>query len=300
MPQSLAGLLLERVPGEVRGRDDPGGLEEALAALLAAGRKAWPGVCLAAEELLPFIAARVSGAEDAGTLVEQLARLRAADLYLACACARGDERATAHFRQRYYPEIARVLRRLAPDASLVEDVQQTVYLMTFVGEEHRGPRIDQYSGRGPLGRWLQVVATRTAQNLLRGEARTRPLPPSAVVELDSGDGAEDQELLQIKRLYRDDFNQAFAAALEQLSSRERNILRYRLQEGLGVGQIAELYRVHRLTVTRWFAAIRERLLHETREELRRRLGAGSDEVESLVRVLQSQIDASIRRHLAQR
>jgi RNA polymerase sigma-70 factor (ECF subfamily) len=239
----------------------------------------------------------MSGDADAGPLVEQIARLEATDLYLACACVRGDARATELFRRRFYPEIERVLRRLAPDESFIDDVQQTIYLVTFAGTDNRGPRIDQFSGRGPLGRWLQVMATRTAQNLLRAGAKTRPLPPSDVIVLDPAGRGEDQELVQIKRMYRDDFNEAFTSALGVLSNRERNILRYRLQEELGVGQIAKLYRVHRLTVTRWFAAIRERLLDETRLELRRRLGAGSDDVDSLVRVLQSQIDASIKRCL---
>jgi RNA polymerase sigma-70 factor (ECF subfamily) len=55
--------------------------------------------------------------------------------------------------------------------------------------------------------------------------------------------------------------------------------------------------VHRVTVARWLGAARASLLDGTRRRLAERLGLPSPEVESLVRVLWSQLHISISRSL---
>ena len=56
-----------------------------------------------------------------------------------------------------------------------------------------------------------------------------------------------------------------------------------------------MYGVHRATVVRWLAHARERVLTATRESLRERLGARSDDIESLMGLAASRFDLNQRR-----
>src|SRR5258708_6905672 len=83
---ALPGPLREKALAQAQ-------LEDQLGAMLAAARSAFPGVQLAAETFLEYLAARV-GSEGELSALDGLA---ASDLYLACACAcaRGDAAAMA-------------------------------------------------------------------------------------------------------------------------------------------------------------------------------------------------------------
>jgi RNA polymerase sigma-70 factor (ECF subfamily) len=250
-------------------------------------------VALAAEEFLPEVARRIPEGDDP---LEALRRMRISDLYLACGCLQGDDRAVAGYRSWCLPAIRAVLRRMDGPGISGEDIEQIVYLRVFVGADGRKPRIEHYAARGDLRKWLQTVAVRAAQNLLRKNARERPVSASGIEDLLAS--PDDPELGYIKDLYRDEFKQAFAEALEALTSKERNLLRYRLLENRTIQEIGRLHRVHRVTVTRWIADIRAKLLEETRLALARRLSTGTSEVDSIVDALRSQLDASVRRFIA--
>ena len=66
-------------------RSRPAGLEAHLAALLAAGREAWPTVRLASDGFMRHLGARLLADVE---LQQTLSSLHGTDLYLACACAR--------------------------------------------------------------------------------------------------------------------------------------------------------------------------------------------------------------------
>jgi RNA polymerase sigma-70 factor (ECF subfamily) len=69
-------------------------------------------------------------------------------------------------------------------------------------------------------------------------------------------------------------------------------------DGLGGDAIGRFYGgVHRSTVLRWIEAARERILGETRRLLAARLRLSSSELDSLVRLVESQLDTSILRPL---
>jgi RNA polymerase sigma-70 factor (ECF subfamily) len=75
---------------------------------------------------------------------------------------------------------------------------------------------------------------------------------------------------------------AFEVAVNGLASRERN-------------QIGALYGTHRATAARWVAAARDELATRTRDELRRRLSLSHQEVDGLIRWVQSQLELSLQR-----
>ncbi|MFP2932660.1 transcriptional regulator, partial [Pyxidicoccus sp. 3LG] len=84
--RSRSHLFVQHLRSDARAREDDSGLEDVLASLYAAGRQAWPEVPLAEEDFLRHLAERLPPGDD---VAGALAAVHAADLYLACACARG-------------------------------------------------------------------------------------------------------------------------------------------------------------------------------------------------------------------
>ncbi len=212
------------------------------------------------------------------------------DLALAQACARGDGAALQAFQARHEADIDLTLTRLGFDPGLAGDVKSTVL------EKLLAPpsvKIAQYTGQGPLGAWVKAVTTREALSVRRTAARRRDLLEAA------GDALTpiDPELAFLKRHYRDAFREAFGATVEGLSAEDRTILRYRFVDALTLPQLAAACGVHRATVARRLATLRERLFEDTRGHMTQHLDVPADELESIFRLIQSNFEVSMRRLL---
>jgi RNA polymerase sigma-70 factor (ECF subfamily) len=107
----------------------------------------------------------------------------------------------------------------------------------------------------------------------------------------------DPELAYLRDRYRTDVDAAMRAALVGLGEQSRALLRYHLIDGWSIDRIGALYGVHRATAARWTAAAREELGVAIRAELAKRLSISVDEVDSIVRMVQSRIDVSMARLL---
>jgi RNA polymerase sigma-70 factor (ECF subfamily) len=263
-------------------------MEARLAELLADCRARWPGVNLDGARYLAHLAARAAAE---GIAVEQL---RAPDLFLALACADGDPAALAFFEREILAHVGEYVSRVAGAARVLDELRQRLRVHLLVGGE-RPPRILEYSGRGALGGWVRVAAVRQALNLLQRGDNPRAFDDGALVA-----DAASPEVQVLKARYRGEFESAVETALAALGTRDHNLLRLCFVEGLGVEQIARAYNVHRTTVTRWLAAARRELMARTRELLRDRLSVTSSELESLVRLVQSELAISISHALQNR
>jgi RNA polymerase sigma-70 factor (ECF subfamily) len=93
------------------------------------------------------------------------------------------------------------------------------------------------------------------------------------------------------------FREAFTAALGELGPTERNVLRYQVLDGLSSEDIARVYGVHRVTVTRWAAKARTRLLRATRRKMGLELRISHAEFQNVVGMLTSRLDVSFGRAL---
>jgi RNA polymerase sigma-70 factor (ECF subfamily) len=251
-------------------------------------RRAWPRLELSEGDFIEHLAQHV-GAEP----VAALTSLHAADLYLACACARGDSKAISAFEKRFFPEVADAIARLDGSGTLKDDVQQMLREKLFVGRNGGRPKIADYSGRGPLAGWACAAGLRTALSVRRQERREVPLEDEPLLELPSN----DPELEFIKSMHQRDFRVALQDAFRALTSRERNVMRLHLVDGLNIDEIGTLYRAHRSTVARWIQRSRQTLFEQTRKILMERLKLRGSELDSLFRLLHSQLDASIARFL---
>jgi len=267
-------------------------LEGALAAALARASAAWPQVRLSAAVFLPFLARRLPP-DSAG--VTELARLRLDDLFLLCAYTRGDSRAVVLLERRYLDRVDAGMQRLGVPRALIEDVRQVLH-QRLLSSEQGGALNLRYSGRGALVRWLYVVATRMALDVLRREGR---LVTVEDVHLEGAMLAEDHETAYLKLHYREAFKQAFQAAFRELSHRDRNVLRYAILDRLNIEQIGAIYHVHRATVARWIAGARGQLLAGTRGLMLQRIKGGDANFDSVMRLIESELEVSVCRLLAE-
>ena len=256
-------------------------------ALLARGRTAWPGVPVAAEEFTAFVTARlaVNQSQD---------EIRAEDLYIACACASGVPSALAAFAAAYDHHVAAILGRLSVSPTVRSEAHSRLAAHLFLAEPGARPRIASFTGRGDLLAFVRVTAIRLALTVARGE-----LPSQELDEDDVPADANDPELLYLKALYRDEFAAALGDAVAELAPRDRTLLRYHLVDGLSIDKIAALYAMHRSTAARQLATVRGELAATTRRLLMKRLRLDSSEVASIIRLVMSQLDVSVRSLLAE-
>ena len=179
-------------------------------------------------------------------------------------------------------------RRLKLQQVAVEELKQILREQLFVAAPPKGALlIDNYSGRGQLGRWLRVIAVRTAGKLLDQGKKEVPLSDSVLSGLSPP--VEDPELEFLKRTYRKEFSQAFEQAACELSVRQRNLLGHHYLDRLSIDEIGSIYAVHRATAARWLVKARETLLAGTRKDLMRRIQVDRAEYESIMRLIESQL-----------
>lgn len=263
-------------------------LEDAIASAVARARSAWKAVSVPDERFATFLGGRIAAAD--------LETARVADLWAACACGTGDGKAIAEVEARYFPDVDAALGKMGLSADRIGEVKQGLRKVLFVGDPDVGtaPRITEYRGTGDLRAWLRVTAMRAALKLLRKEGRETPTDDAL---LEARAQQDDPELAYMKAAYRAAFKVAFQEALESLLPRERTLLKQQVVDGLGIDELAPLYQVHRATAARWVQSAREKLLVRTRRTFMLNARISSDECESIMRLVRSQLDMSLHRRL---
>jgi RNA polymerase sigma-70 factor (ECF subfamily) len=272
-------------PGRSDALEKVDGLEALLRQHYAAGQAQWPTVPLEPERFVQHLARHLP--EDAG----DLRQLHGADLYLACACAEGELQALHAFEQHILQRVPPRLGQLS--AATVDDVLQELRQRLLLSRGEAPPRIADYSGRGPLLAWVRIIGARIAGELANQQGRQVLFdePPEVLARMLSSHDPE-------REMLREDTRQALAEALRKalamLSERERALLRLHHLHGLTMDRLSAMYGESRSGVARRVASARERLLQLTREELSSRLKLAGAEVESLLGLVQSRLDLSLR------
>lgn len=268
----------------------------ALAEATARAAAARPGVVTEPEDFAAALGASVGEHDDATAAIAAVARINLGDLWLACACAKG-QRAALDQLDAVLASLRPTLARIGLDAGAIDELLQQHRARLLVHERERPPRILAFRGHGDLRSWLKVALVREAlRSQRRGAAADGGGDDDELEHLMSP--GPDPELAAMLATYRAGFREAFGRALARLPPRDRNVLRYHLLEELAIDDIGAIYRVHRATAARWLVRIREQLHDDTRSELRASLALAEHELDSVLRLLRSQLDASIARGLA--
>jgi RNA polymerase sigma-70 factor, ECF subfamily len=286
-----AQQLLARLPSPRADGWEPEAVAELLGAVVEQAHARWPELALEQDALVELLA----GSLDVGAPpASAFAAVHAADLWLAHACAQGDRAALDAFERELMPVVDRALGRTQLAAPSQAELRQRVRASLFVSRGAAGPAIAGYAGRAPLVAWLRVVAAREAAALARSDHHL-------AADDDEIDGmveqALDPELQLDHQAYRDELRGAFAEAFARLGTEDRNLLRMNLLDRVGIDEIAAMHTVHRATAARWIKRVREQLFDDTRRGLMRRLRLSPSEFDSALRLVRSQLDVSIARHL---
>jgi RNA polymerase sigma-70 factor, ECF subfamily len=248
--------------------------------VVAAARERWPGIAIAEGPL---------------ELAEPAAELPpfAIELVLARACLAGDPAAIRVLHDEMFARVDRVLARLGLHGADADDIKQDVRTKLLVGGD---AKLALFQGTGPLAHWIASVAGREALTVLRKRKPTRTLDPLG--DEDLLDAADDPQLLALKSRHSADFKEAFQAAVAGLEPRDRAILRALIVDNRSVNEIAAVYGIHRVTASRRISEIRHALLQATRRRLRQRLELDDPSLDSAIRLIDSNLDLSLYRLLA--
>ena len=280
MGAPLADVLLSRF-GEAG--VDRSAVESELRRVTAELAAAYPRISLTPERFVAHVARWLRPDEDP---LAALRTLHLDQLWLACAAAAGNSVAVAAIESSCLDRARAALASF--DATTADEAMQRMRELLFVARGERPPRIADFSGRGDLAGWIRTTALREAFHLV---APARQVANERAIEnyvLPGGDPAVEL----MKQQYGAAFKHALAAALAKLSDSTRTTLRRYYLEGLGLEQIAALEGVVASTVSRRLEKARKELHDETRSALAAGLRVSDDEVDSIVRLLDSRLDLS--------
>jgi RNA polymerase sigma-70 factor (ECF subfamily) len=288
-----ASLLTDVLSGRLHSRSrelqiDLGEHDASLLDIIGAARRACPAIELPPEVFVAYLGDRLPVHVP---LAVALRQTHTADLYLACACARRDVRAFALFEDRCINRLDRMLAKMGICEDLCAEIKQDIRDRVLIGS--RGPaEILDYTGRGDLRGWVHVMAARQAVRRQHRARRECPLNDGEMLAQAAVAGSPESEY--VKRVYGREFKAAFEGALRDLPDRERLLLRQHYVDALTIDELAALYRVHRSTAARLVERARLLVLEETHARMLSRLEVQPQELESIIRMIRSQLEITLR------
>ena len=290
MTDRLKFLLSERENEII---EDEEGLRALLNARIEEAKWVWPDIGGSADDFAGYIGERVPTDTE---VADALRRMKISDLYLAWGCASGDEAALNAFTIHFDEMVSGAISRFANQGLDIDDAKQKVIEFILLPSSKRAAAINLYAGHGSLKGYLGVTVVREVLRMLKAakKAPTIDMQDSANAFADSD---HDPELQLLKQKYRTEFKQAFQESFQALDAPDRNLLRYYYVTDLTLMQIASIAGVKHNTVSRRLAKIRSSLLTGTRDRLIKIAGIRHNEFESIVRLVQSQLNVSMYRML---
>ena len=273
-------------------------LPESLTAFCNESRLKWPAIPLTSRAFVAHVARHIPS--DVRPR-EALSSIRGADLFLAAACLSGTAGAFEAFEQTCMKAIPRKLAQMNLSADAVLDLQQQLRTRLLVPSAESEPKIAGFAGRGPIEKWVQAAAVKMALNWIKKSRRLAKVEVANEEKLlrgmvdwkDSPSGLASQDKIYLASKYGELVQSALRAAFRAMEPEQRNLLRLHYIDGLPLDQIGTILKVHKATVSRRIAAIRDQILLTVRSELRRQLHSSESVVDSLLAQLQSQLNLSL-------
>lgn len=263
-----------------------------------------------------------------------LSEIQINDLFLAMACARGNENAWWEFDHSHRSYIERIARHMASAETYAEEVIDHVYVELYGTRVVEGTRLSKfatYSGRGSLRGWLRTVVWHAIIDLHRakhdevsidewaesgGEAQERP----GWKPTESGESAVLTSIVHDR--YREATTKALDSAMSELEEHEKLLLLYYHVDELKLREIARFVetpdsplrswfqrksqkredapdtRVHESTVMRWLDKTYSKVLKSFRNELSKEHGLKQEEIKICLEMAMTDLDSEdVRRHL---
>jgi RNA polymerase sigma-70 factor (ECF subfamily) len=271
------------------------GLGAILEGLVDAGHAAYPDCPVGDALWADFLAGHL----QVGDAARQLTGLHAKDVHLVLACQSADPSAHAELDRRLRLVEKQALSGIRLGSHSADEVVQAVRVKLLVGDTAEGARsaplgrLSTYSGRGPLDGWLRVTLARAALSLVRTTDTRSSSIDEAEAIADLADKDDPQARALVSRC-----GPALKSAVEEtvasLSPADRALLRLHVIDGLTIDDLAVVYKAHRSTTARRIARVRNAIFEGARARAMSILGLGETEFASLMGVMLSQIDVTLR------
>ena len=196
------------------------------------------------------------------------------DLALACACEHGNAEAWDHFVLEFRPMLYRAADAIDPSGGARE-------IADGLHGELFGRRLFRYfHGRSSLATWLRSLVSQRFVDRIRETRRLDPLPENEFA-VPGRDASPDPDRSRFASAMQD----ALAAALAALPTRDRLRLRCYYAEQMTLAQLGRITNEHEATVSRQLARTRSLLRIEIERRLRDEHRFSPAEVAECVRSL---------------
>ena len=194
-----------------------------------------------------------------------LREIQTADLFMALACAAGNERAWWEFDHQHRAYLERVARHLASSDADAQDVVDTVYVELYGTRVVDGARVSKfatYSGRGSLRGWLRTVIWhalvdlhRTSHDEVSLDEMTENVGES-YTHASFAEPALGGEIEMLDSLTRERYRRLTLSAIENafaaLEDHEKLLLLYYHVENLKLREIAQIAALSSSPLRDWF------------------------------------------------
>jgi RNA polymerase sigma-70 factor (ECF subfamily) len=248
---------------------------------------AWPGLGVDRSAFIDWIAAHLAQIGH-----RTLAMSHATDLLLAFGCIRGDPASLRAFDARVLAQVDIHIARFEPGAAFADEVRQQLRARLLSANGGDEPRLAGYRGHGPLSAWVRSIAIRTALNCARAHHKR------ATLREDTVDGI-DAEMQYVRATYAREFRASLVAVVGSSRPTDLDILRMHYVEDRRIEDVGASLGLHRATIARRLARIREAVLRETSERLHADSGLDADEVAFLLGNASREMEVSLTRMLAE-
>lgn len=263
-----------------------------------------------------YLGANASNQDDSGDVDSLLSQIQADDLFLALACANGNERAWWEFDQQHRSYLERVARHLAKTEVDAQEVIDQVYVELYGTKIVDGERVSKfstYSGRGSLRGWMRTVIWHSLVDLHRASHDEVSLDEmtenvgEGTAHASFAEAAPGGESEMLDHIVRERYRKVTVSALESafasLEDHEKLLLLFYHVENLKLREIARLVenedsplrgwfqrksqsrndnpagRIHESTIMRWLEKSYARVLQLFKTELSEKGGLKRDEIE---------------------
>jgi RNA polymerase sigma-70 factor (ECF subfamily) len=236
-------------------------ISAAIEAITRAASPRFPALGVSAETFVRHLARALPNSRD---VVAAAPGFHAEDFLLVVAALEGEAAAKDRIIRDYTASIPAQVARINRSRAFADDVIQELSTRLFVPEDDRESKLLGYSGRGSLGAFLRTMATRTAQNMMRGKRET---PEQEIAEPEGADTtgrSPERALARASRLHA--FTEMLRRAIVDLSAEDREGLRLHYVEGKSIEAVAAAFKISRATAARRLARAREAVLLHARAE----------------------------------
>jgi RNA polymerase sigma-70 factor (ECF subfamily) len=234
-----------------------------------------------------------------------LENLKWQDLFLACACAEGDNVAWEIFQKRYQSTIRKTALHALGNAAQAQELADTLatdlFLPSQPGASKGDNKIGQYHGMGSLEGWLKVVIHRLAIDRFRIQSRSvsledlevEPVSNASHVQPDCSIVAFDTHKCwqMVSRCLTD--------ALSELTIQDRLVLNMYYLQDLSLKDIGRWLQVHESTASRLLDRLKTDLRKAVGQQLQKEFKVKKNEVRHVIQLAQSHLEIDLKKILTE-